>query len=65
MNQLLVRKAGTRLYQDIVFSVKKSCLDTISVEASCYVCDKGLGDGYSLTAKYSSEGILLFCNKHC
>ncbi|HXV65925.1 MAG TPA: hypothetical protein VD731_01685 [Nitrosopumilaceae archaeon] len=64
MSQLLVRKAGTRLYQDFIFSAKKPCLPTIAVEASCYVCGKGLEDGYSLTAKNSSNRILLFCSKH-
>lgn len=64
MSQLLVRKTGARLYQDIVFPAKKSCLDTIAIEATCYVCGKGLEDGYSITAKNSTSGTMLFCDKH-
>jgi hypothetical protein len=48
----------------MVFPAKKSCLDTIAIEASCYVCGKGLEDGYSITAKNSSSGTMLFCDKH-
>ena len=64
MSQLLVRKTGSRLYQDMIFPAKKSCLDTIVVEVSCYVCGKGLEDGYSITAKNSASGTMLFCDKH-
>ncbi len=64
MSQLLVRKAGSRLYQDMVFPAKKSCLDTIAIEATCYVCGKGLEDGYSITAKNSASRTMLFCDKH-
>ena len=64
MSQLLVRKIGSSLYQDLTFSAKKPCLDTIAVEASCYVCGKGLEDGYSITAKNSASGTMLFCDKH-
>lgn len=64
MSQLLVRKIGSRLYQDIVFPAKKSCLDTIAIEATCYVCGKGLEDGYSITAKNSASRTMLFCDKH-
>lgn len=64
MSQLLVRKTGSRLYQDLIFPTKKSYLDTIAVEASCYVCGKGLEDGYSITAKNTITGTMLFCDKH-
>lgn len=64
MSQLLVRKTGSRLYQDLIFPAKKPCLGTIAFEASCYVCGKGLQDGYSITAKNSTFGTMLFCDKH-
>ena len=64
MSQLLVRKTGSRLYQDMIFPAKKSCLDTIAVEASCYVCGKGLEGGYSITAKNFASRTMLFCDKH-
>jgi len=31
---------------------------------ACYVCGKGLQDGYSITAKTLPSGIVLFCNVH-
>jgi hypothetical protein len=64
MSQMLVRKGGPRLYQDLIFSDKKVCVGTLASQASCYICGKGLEDGYSLTARYFATGILLFCNKH-
>ena len=64
MSQLLVRKTGTRLYQDLIFPTKRTCVDTIAVEASCYVCGKCLEDGHSITAKNSASGTLLFCDNH-
>ena len=64
MSQLLVRKTVARLYQDLIFPAKESCLDSIAVEASCYVCGKGLEDGYSITAKNFATGTMLFCDKH-
>ena len=32
--------------------------------AECYVCGKGLQDGYSITAKTLPNGIVLFCDVH-
>ena len=64
MSQLLVRKTGSRLYQDLIFQAKKPCLGTIAFEASCYVCGKCLEDGHSITAKNSASGTLLFCDNH-
>lgn len=64
MSQLLAGKSKSSIYQDQVFPLKKLCFDEIALEALCYVCGKGLEDGYSITAKNSATGTLLFCDKH-
>ena len=33
-------------------------------KVECYVCGKGLQDGYSISAKTLSNGIVLFCDVH-
>ena len=52
------------MYQDLVFQQKERVLDSHAEEARCYVCSKGMDDGYSITAKKTTFGTLLFCNKH-
>ena len=42
----------------------KSAIRTLVVPALCYVCNKGLENGCSLTAKAVPAGIALFCEKH-
>ncbi len=44
-----------RKSQDVVSSVSR---------VECYVCGKGLEDGYSISAKTLPHGIVLFCDVH-
>ena len=64
MSQLLESKTRPALYQEIAFTKNQSRLKSNAIEASCYVCGKGLNEGCSLFAKNSVTGKLLFCNKH-
>ena len=64
MSQILETKFPSRIYQDLVFQKTKSAVDTLVKEATCYVCSKGMADGYSITAKTTVFGTLLFCDKH-
>ncbi len=64
MSQLLKTKIPSRIYQDIVFPKRKIVVNTLANEARCYVCSKGLEDGFSVTAKNTTFGTLLFCDKH-
>jgi len=64
MSQLLETKTSSRIYQDYVFSKRKIAVNTLANEARCYVCSKGLDDGFSVTAKNTIFGTLLFCDKH-
>ena len=51
MSQILETKFPSRIYQDLVFQRTKSAVVTLAKEAKCYVCSKGMNDGYSITAK--------------
>ncbi len=64
MSQLLETKIPSRIYQDTVFPKRKIVVNTFANEVRCYVCSKGLEDGYSVTAKNTMFGTLLFCEKH-
>ena len=33
-------------------------------KVECYVCGKGLSEGYSVSAKTLANGIVLFCDVH-
>ena len=45
----------TKIENNIQSSVSK---------VECYVCGKGLAEGYSISAKTLSNGIVLFCDVH-
>ncbi len=64
MSQILQTKFPSRIYQDLVFERRKHSLETFAKEAVCYVCSKGIEDGYSVTAKNTAFGTHLFCEKH-
>jgi len=46
---------NTELHHEVQSSVSK---------VECYICGKGLADGYSITAKTLSNAIVLFCDVH-
>ena len=56
---------GTKstLMQDLCFK-KTSEIKSSVLEVECYICGKGLQDGYRITAKTLSNGMALFCNVH-
>ena len=64
MSQLLESKTSSALYQELVFTKNPPKLKSFAIEATCYVCGKGISDGLTLTAKNSSFRTQLFCNKH-
>lgn len=55
VNQTIMQKMHVLKSQTISSSVSK---------VECYVCGKGLEDGYSITAKTLPNGIVLFCDVH-
>ena len=48
--------------QNIFDSSKNTITSTCVVE--CYVCGKGIQDGFTITAKTLRSGIVLFCDVH-
>ncbi|MDH3677243.1 MAG: hypothetical protein OEQ12_02970 [Nitrosopumilus sp.] len=60
---MAMQEVKQRSYQDSILDSKRNQISsTCSVE--CYVCGKGLQEGYSITAKTLPSGIVLFCNIH-
>ena len=55
--------AKSALMQDLYFEKTSEVKSSVS-EVECYICGKGLQDGYRITAKTISNGMALFCNVH-
>jgi len=51
------------LVQDLYFKKTSEIKSSVS-EVECYICGKGLQDGYSITAKTLPTGMALFCDVH-
>jgi len=51
------------LMQDLYFKKTSEIKSSVS-EVECYICGKGLQDGYRITAKTLYNGIALFCDVH-
>jgi hypothetical protein len=49
--------------QDLSFKKTSEVNSSVS-EVECYICGKGLQDGYRITAKTLSNGMALFCDVH-
>ena len=52
------------LLQDMQFLRKSQVIKSSTSPVECYVCGKGLQDGYSVTAKTFQNGTVLFCDVH-
>jgi len=55
--------AKSSLVQDLYFKKIPEAKSSVS-EVECYICGKGIQDGYCITAKTLPNGIALFCNVH-
>jgi len=67
MSQILIPdfdRSKSLLFQDLYFARKKPLVKTTVAEAACTVCQKGLGDGVSVTAKRVGLKLRLFCQYH-
>ena len=66
MSQILdkPRFNKTGLIQDVCLFEERSYLTSSTSLASCYVCEKGLKDGHSLTAKIIGKETVLLCDIH-
>jgi len=67
MSQILIPEFGktpSLLFQDLYFVVKKAHVKTTVKEATCNICQMGLEDGVSVTAKRIGMKLRLFCQYH-
>ena len=56
--------ANRAIMHDMQILRKSQNVESSVSKVECYVCGKGLEDGYSITAKTLSHGIVLFCDVH-
>ncbi|MFB5645049.1 MAG: hypothetical protein ACE5R3_00460, partial [Nitrosopumilaceae archaeon] len=61
MSQILDMRPKNAIIQDIIFSNKKFSMYSSANMVKCDVCEKGLGDGYSITAKSVLNQTKFFC----
>ena len=67
MSQVLIPgfdRSKSILFQDLYFARKKAPVKTTVSEAACTVCQKGLDDGMSVTAKRIGLRLRMFCQYH-
>jgi hypothetical protein len=67
MSQILIPELGranSLLFQDLYFIAKKTPVKSTIREATCIICQKGLEDGVSVTAKRIGMKMRLFCQYH-
>jgi len=57
-------KQKSLLFQDLYFAAKKTPVRTTVNEAVCGICQKGLEDGMSVTAKRIGMKLRFFCQYH-
>ncbi|NHI02894.1 hypothetical protein DYY67_0015 [Candidatus Nitrosotalea sp. TS] len=67
MSQILVPHVDGRktlLFQDLYFSKRRASVKSTVKEATCTICDKGLEEGTSVTAKQVGQKMRFFCQYH-
>ena len=65
MSQIMATKSKQSvLIQDIVSPKKKFGKNSSANAARCFVCGKGLEDGFSVTAKSMHNETVFFCETH-
>jgi hypothetical protein len=67
MSQVIIPgfdKSKSLLFQDLYFTRKKALVKAAVSEALCTICQRGLEDGVSVTAKRIGPRLRLFCQYH-
>lgn len=67
MSQVIIPgfdRSRSILFQDLYFVKKKAPVKTTLSEATCTICQRGLDDGVSVTAKRVGSKLRLFCQYH-
>ncbi|MDE1842416.1 MAG: hypothetical protein KGH95_02075 [Thaumarchaeota archaeon] len=57
-------RSKSLLFQDLYFPRKKTSVKATVSEALCTICQRGLDDGVSITAKRIGPKLRLFCQYH-
>jgi hypothetical protein len=52
------------LFQDLYFIKKPASVKSAVQEVACTICDKGLAEGISVTAKQIGQKMRFFCQYH-
>jgi len=60
----IMQMINQAIIQDMQIRKKPQNTQSSVSKVECYVCGKGLQDGYSITAKTLENGIVLFCDIH-
>lgn len=60
-SRYIVKRRQTMM-QDILY-LKKPQIHSVNA-ANCYICGRGLEDGFSVTAKKLPDGTVMFCDVH-
>lgn len=63
MSNAMQRVKRTIMHDMQIHRKPQKIVSSVSV-AECYVCGKGLQDGFSISAKTLPGGTVLFCNVH-
>jgi hypothetical protein len=66
MSQVLVPEIERKilLFQDLYFAKKRAPAISTVREVTCTICEKGLDEGISVTAKKIGQRMRLFCQYH-
>ena len=59
-----IDKSTITLFQDLYFVKKRTCVKSAVEEVSCTICDKGLDEDVSVTAKKIGKKTSFFCQYH-
>lgn len=57
-------KNTATLYHDIVFPTPKTALKSSAMVPQCYVCQQGLENKVTLSARNIGSTVLFFCDLH-
>lgn len=60
----MMQKGKSITLQNVFYHTRDYTKKSSVCEAECYVCGKGLADGYPVTAKPLPNGIVMFCDIH-
>jgi len=65
MSQVMAySRFSNALIQDVFLKESKTFVESTTKQTKCCICNKGLEEGFSVTAKNTSFGTVFFCEIH-